>query len=66
MDTRQPIVILTKDELVRVMEETGSNQSSGSAVDDKSFVFAPLVSGDAATGCIVVGRNRSTASRRPT
>ena len=56
LETRKPVVIHTQQELARVMKETGSTQSLGSDVPDGSFVYAPLVSGDAATGLIVIGK----------
>jgi len=61
LDTRQPIVILGQQELQRVMAECGSSVSQGSDVADSSFVFAPLVSGDVATGVIVVGKQAENA-----
>ena len=61
LQTRQPVVILTLDELARVSEETGSTLSLGSDVVDGSFVYAPLVSGEAATGLIVIGKQAENA-----
>jgi signal transduction histidine kinase/CheY-like chemotaxis protein/tetratricopeptide (TPR) repeat protein len=58
--TRVPIVIHTIDELNRLGTETGSVQLGGDTVDN-SYVYAPVVSGDAATGVIVIGKQAAHA-----
>ena len=61
LETRMPIVIHTEEELNRVMADTGSNANLGGEVVDRSFVYAPLVSGDVATGLIVIGKQAEHA-----
>ncbi|MEO8305832.1 MAG: GAF domain-containing protein [Betaproteobacteria bacterium] len=61
MHTRTLIVVHTEAELNRVSDESGSTSNLGGDVVDNSFVYAPLVSGDAATGVIVIGKQEEHA-----
>ncbi|HUL94820.1 MAG TPA: GAF domain-containing protein [Usitatibacter sp.] len=61
LETRRAIVIGTAEELDRLTIETGSTIPPSSEAADNSFVFAPLVSGDQATGLIVIGKQAEHA-----
>ncbi len=61
LQTRLPVVIHTEEELNRVSAETGSDSNLGGDDIDRSFVYAPLVSGDVATGIIVIGKQAEHA-----
>ncbi|HUH94736.1 MAG TPA: GAF domain-containing protein [Casimicrobiaceae bacterium] len=60
LKTQQPIVIHTVDELNRRMAELGA-KNIGGATEDNSFIYVPILHGDAASGVICVGKQRSHA-----
>ncbi len=53
--TRQPMVFHTADELNRRMVELGTTNIGGDTVDN-SFIYVPILHGDAASGVITVGK----------
>ena len=61
LQTRLPIIIHTEEELNRVSVETGSDSNLGGTEIDRSFVYAPLVSGELAMGLIVIGKQEEHA-----
>ncbi|MEP7057038.1 MAG: GAF domain-containing protein, partial [Caldimonas sp.] len=60
LQTRVPVVIGTDEELQRLMAETGSINQGGDNIT-RSLVYAPLISGDAATGLITIGKQAAHA-----
>ena len=60
LQTRQPIVIHTADELNRRMAEFGA-ENIGGETQDNSFIYVPILRGDAADGVITVGKQRAHA-----
>ena len=58
--TRQPIVIHTAEELDRRMVELGSQHIGGGTVDN-SFIYVPILRGDAVNGRISVGKQQAHA-----
>ena len=53
--TRQPMVFHTADEVNRRMVELGTTNIGGDTVDN-SFIYVPILHGDAASGVITVGK----------
>ena len=60
IQTRQPLVIHTAEELDRRMAELGS-QNLGSEIQDNSYLFAPIMRGDQVTGVLNVGKQAERA-----
>ena len=58
--TRQPIVIHTADELDRRMAELGATNMGGDT-EDNSFIYVPILHGDATHGVICVGKQAAHA-----
>ncbi len=60
LQTRQPIVIHTADELSRRMAELDADNIGGET-QDNSFIYVPILRGDTADGVITVGKQREHA-----
>ncbi|HXU56253.1 MAG TPA: GAF domain-containing protein, partial [Casimicrobiaceae bacterium] len=58
--TRQPIVIHTVDELNKRMVELGAKNIGGDTVDN-SFIYVPILHGNAVNGVITVGKQLAHA-----
>ncbi len=58
--TKKPIVIHTVEELNRRMAELGARNLGGDT-EDNSFIYVPILHGDAASGMICVGKQREHA-----
>jgi GAF domain-containing protein len=60
IQTRQPIVIHTSEELERRMAELGSRNLGGEILDN-SYLFVPILRGDQVTGVLNVGKQAAYA-----
>ncbi|MDQ2961587.1 MAG: GAF domain-containing protein, partial [Pseudomonadota bacterium] len=60
LQTREPIVIHTAEEMKRRMAELSSSHIGG-PTDDHSFIYVPILRGDEATGVISVGKQAEHA-----
>jgi GAF domain-containing protein/CheY-like chemotaxis protein/tetratricopeptide (TPR) repeat protein len=58
--TREPIVINTAAEMDRLMKELDS-QNIGGGTQDNSFIYVPILRGDAVDGVITVGKQPANA-----